>query len=524
MKPRMLRESLIDHPDAMRPGFAAVAAARRWLGWLALVAFAVGVRGASDDAAARVFRAGAALGDITPEQPGLPIVGNFVAPPATEIHDRLHARCLVLDDGAQRIAFVVCDNVGLPREFCDEAKRLVRAATGLDAAHVMISATHTHSAVSASFDPQWAVVSGEAETPHAGANAPPPPRPKFSAYQQFAAQRIAETVQHAIERLAPAKIGWGAVDEPAPVFNRRWFVRDEADRHNPFGGVDQVRMNPPRASPGLIKPAGPTDPQIAFVSIQAKDGRPLALLAAYSLHYVGVPPGVISADYYGAFAALLAELLGASQPDSSFVGILANGTSGDINNINFREKVPDRAPYEQMQTVANLVAGDVARACRTIRYRDWVPLDVRYSELPVASRRPTDAMIAHARALLETKSTGPAWHPMEKIYAGRTLQRVQAPEIVDLPLQVFRIGELGIMTVPAEPFAEIGLELKARAPFAQAFTIGIANGYSGYLPTPAQHKLGGYETWFGTNRLEVDASTKIVDELLRMGREMSARK
>ena len=31
----------------------------------------------------------------------------------------------------------------------------------------------------------------------------------------------------------------------------------------------------------------------------------------------------------------------------------------------------------------------------------------------------------------------------------------------------------------------------------------------GYLPTPEQHALGGYETWLGTNLVEVDASTKI---------------
>ena len=35
-------------------------------------------------------------------------------------------------------------------------------------------------------------------------------------------------------------------------------------------------------------------------------------------------------------------------------------------------------------------------------------------------------------------------------------------------------------------------------------------------PTPAQHKLGGYETWLGTNRLEVDASTRILDKLLAL--------
>ena len=73
---------------------------------------------------------------------------------------------------------------------------------------------------------------------------------------------------------------------------------------------------------------------------------------------------------------------------------------------------------------------------------------------------------------------------------------------------------LVIAAVPCEVFAEIGLELKKRSPFQQAFTIELANGYNGYLPTPAQHKLGGYETWRSrASYLEVDASVKIVDTI-----------
>ncbi len=46
--------------------------------------------------------------------------------------------------------------------------------------------------------------------------------------------------------------------------------------------------------------------------------------------------------------------------------------------------------------------------------------------------------------------------------------------------------------------------------------LGIANGYNGYLPTPEQHKLGGYETWLGTNRVQLDASVVLTDKLLEM--------
>ena len=55
----------------------------------------------------------------------------------------------------------------------------------------------------------------------------------------------------------------------------------------------------------------------------------------------------------------------------------------------------------------------------------------------------------------------------------------------------------------------------AQLNYAPAFTIELANGYNGYLPTPAQHKLGGSETWRArSSYLETEASTKIVRTIL----------
>jgi len=54
--------------------------------------------------------------------------------------------------------------------------------------------------------------------------------------------------------------------------------------------------------------------------------------------------------------------------------------------------------------------------------------------------------------------------------------------------------------------------------------IELANGCYGYLPTPEQHQLGGYETWLGTNKVEIEASTKLTAALLEMLGELKAEK
>jgi len=54
--------------------------------------------------------------------------------------------------------------------------------------------------------------------------------------------------------------------------------------------------------------------------------------------------------------------------------------------------------------------------------------------------------------------------------------------------------------------------------------VELANGSHGYLPTPEQHRLGGYETWLGTNRVQEDASEILTRNLLEMLKELAARK
>src|SRR5436190_11378918 len=94
------------------------------------------------------FRAGAATADISPWM-GLPINGNMHQHWGTNLHDKLHARALVLDDGTNRIAFCVADNCLIYREVFDAAKNIVHDKSGMPIQNILMSATHTHTAPAA---------------------------------------------------------------------------------------------------------------------------------------------------------------------------------------------------------------------------------------------------------------------------------------------------------------------------------------------------------------------------------------
>ncbi len=444
----------------------------------------------------RLFRAGAATSNITPHL-GVSINGNMQDGKATHIHDELHARCLALDDGTTKLVLVVCDSCMIPREVFDAAKQMVHEATGLPLANMMMSATHTHSAPTSG-----SVFQSNAD----------------QEYRSFLAHRIADGIRRALNNLEPARIGWGAGSEPNQVFNRRWFVKNEALYKNPFGGIDKVKMNPPRASKDLIEPSGPIDPVVSVISLVSTNGKPIALYANYSLHYVGgVGGGHISADYYGAFCERVKKLITAENPSPDFVALLSNGTSGNINNVNFREPAPKRAAYEQIGIVADAVAQAALSATKQIQYQDWVPLSVKQKELTLGVRRPDADELTRAKEIMSRARNLPRMDTMEEIYARETVQMADYPAEVKAILQAMRIGNLAINAIPCEVFVEIGLELREKSPAKQTFTVSLANGYNGYLPTVKHHELGGYETWRAkSSYLEVQAAPKMVDTLLEL--------
>src|SRR5947209_7704411 len=98
------------------------------------------------DLQAAELKAGAFAQDVTPEKFPVSVNGGFNDRKATSANDPLHARCLVLDDGTTKLALVVVDSCMLPRELLDAAKALAEKKTGILTAHILISATHTHTA------------------------------------------------------------------------------------------------------------------------------------------------------------------------------------------------------------------------------------------------------------------------------------------------------------------------------------------------------------------------------------------
>ena len=122
-----------------------------------------------------------------------------------------------------------------------------RRQCGIPIDNILVASTHTHSAPSS--------------------NSKEGPAPAV-AYRQVLVAGIAESLVQAHAALRPAAVGAAAYPLPEEVFNRRWFLKPGKMPLNPFGQMDQVKMNPGTTPDILDRPAGPTDPDVTILSVQ----------------------------------------------------------------------------------------------------------------------------------------------------------------------------------------------------------------------------------------------------------------
>ena len=444
------------------------------------------------------FRAGATKVDVTPQT--LPVIrnGGFLEATDNKVIDRLHARCLVLDDRVLRLAILVVDSCMLPRDLCDEVKRTASGKTGIPFNRILISATHSHSAPSAMnyclgsrFDPR---------------------------YRAFLPGKLVEAIVDANATLQPAKAAWGQVEAAEFTACRRWSFVKGNELVDPFGDKTvRANMHPGYSNENAVGPTGPVDPWLSFLSVQTADGRPLSVLANFSMHYFSGHPGV-SADYAGFFSESLAKRV--APKDEAFVGMLSQGTSGDLWWGDYSlEKRRDWSMQEYTDQLVEKVVNRLAK----LNYSTDVPLGMAEVRPEFFRRTPGEDRLQWARELI-SKMDGRRPSSRPEVYAEQAVWIHENP-VEEVPLQAIRIGDLGITAIPCEVYALTGLKLKSASPFPLTFNISLANGSSGYIPPPEQHALGGYTTWPArTAGLEVNAEPRIVESCLKLLERVSGQR
>ncbi len=325
-------------------------------------------------------------------------------------------------------------------------------------------------------------------------------------------------------------------------------VRMEADWGHCTIGRNRRQLDGERMIVGRDD-AGPTDPQVLVVRLDDLDGRPVAALMGYTCHPTTMGPDnrMVSPDYPGVAKRVFEAAVGVPC-------LFLQGATGNVGpEMGF---TGDLAVVERLGSVLGLEAAKVFSGLRTrpvepvyLRPREsgatlavWEerPLPEPEKRLKVAQHtitlplRPQPGLdqveAAYEQRRAELASAYADGLPAEQIEAtmfrarraGMAVSRVKTyggRASLDVPLELLSFGSLAIAGISGEPFCQIGLAIKAGSPFEHTFFGGYTGASLGYIPTAADHPLGGYEV--ETTPYTVEGADIIVRETVAALRDLA---
>ena len=408
--------------------------------------------------------AGTGKCDITPEG-NVWLDGMLRAHPSEGVHDRLYARVLVLSNTAetrQAFALVSVDVCVLGEEMTRAVQQGVEARTGIPAPHIIVAATHTHSAPST-----------------LGLLAP-----REDGYVQELTGKLIALIEDAVGNLQPAGLGVTSGREDTISHYRRLLADD-----------GHVVMNwEPYPPEHIVGPLGIADPEVGVVKVTAagdpndpaKPGRVLAVIFNHTGH-PNVLSGdnyLLSADYPGFAAQLLEEELGG-------VALFFNGSLGSVDIDGLRDR-----DWEGLDRTGRALARSVSEAAQTIAPSRLLAIRVACTTYMLPGRRITDEEWRWAQDIL-ARTSGAIAAVADGVgddYKAALYQQLRDAGPSDLPAEqtCLALGDSALLTFPGELYTEIGQYIKAHSPFQRTFIIGLANGYVGYIPTRKAIVEGGY--------------------------------
>jgi hypothetical protein len=444
---------------------------------------------------------------INPEMP-VSLAGYFNIRMLDGILDDIEVRALVLKQGEQYSAIVQFDLVTVSQELADAVYRQLADLKAIARDNMILTATHSHTAPCVRSDV-------------------PGSHPE---YVPFAAAKAAEAVREALGNMHPGELLTGLVRDNRFCFNRRYWMKDGT-----------VMTNPGKLNPDITRPEGEVDYEIPLIGI--KEGGELKVLIANIVNHSDTIGGSkVSADWPGFFISRVQAALGKC---SMVIPLI--GASGNINHFDVSTEM-DQTCYREAERIGCGYAETVVKALTQLVPVGEFTLKTKNTEVICGPREIQPEELAEANFVLEKYKDIPdptnggtltsedlaRKAPAALKFFARSLLSVagdQSPRVFNL-VGIF-LGRCCIVSLPVEPFVEIGLQIK-KGIFAEynAMVVSHSNGIGspgdgssnrygrasgGYIPNAWNYGRGGYETTPRSNSFSV----KTADMLLAAWREMA---
>ena len=332
------------------------------------------------------------------------------------VHDPLFGRVLVLESGGASVAIVSLDIIEV--QDTSALRERIQRELGIAADHVMVAATHNHSA------PRLAGGS-----------------PQLDAYRQATNDKIVAALKTAKAALQPARMGYGL-------------------------GAADVSINsdayiPPRGWVNGYNPDGRSDKTVKVMKFETLTGEPIAVLFNYAVHSIvtfntmaisgdlaGVAEHVVE-RHYGDKAVALFTLSSAGDQNPKFSGytLVPGGAAGSKD----RAAALRTEAYPAMEAQGYMLGTEVIRVAGLIQART------------------TALRLGAAQSLINCPAKDlPKWAAFKETG-------------VPIPLQVLLVDQIAFAGIGGEVVTSIYDHLRKDSPLANTVMVSLDNGRMGYL-------------------------------------------
>ena len=441
------------------------------------------------------FEFGFAREDITPRR-GLGLCGYFNLRPNKGFYDRLSVKAAAFRSGKTACAVVSFDLCLFPLSFVRELeKRLAKDKSPL-AGKVLFCATHTHT--------------GPFLTPLFGH-----PEAVDPDYMEDLKRKAVAAVEKAYESLAPAELWTCTTECTTLAFNRRYVMKN-----------GRTLTNPGKLNPDIVRPEGGIDPSIIIAEIR-QEGRAVMLMANISNHSDTVGGDIVSADWPGRMEAEIQNAFGYDIPVMTIIA-----PQGNINHFDVSTDA-DQTSYEEAKRIGKGYANVILAALYRLKKVEKTPLTCAVRDFEAPYLKLSDAEYKQAKkdyaenkdAVMEEGKDFTSEDIARGVPAVKKMFAEMAIECREKPIKGKRIEtqmaitfgkDLAIVSLPAEPFVEIGYAIREKSKYPKTMIAALGMGEIGYVGLARHYGHGGYETSPSRGKASPDAAEAMIAGALEL--------
>jgi neutral ceramidase len=420
--------------------------------------------------------------------------GGYTEVVSTGIHDPLKAKAMVLTQGQESFALVMCDLLSVPEVQSRAIRQQFSAASGIPVKNIAAAGTHNHGSPE-HCGPLRDILHAKAIREHGRDD-----RESID-YPALLIQRCVEALNTAHQRRLQGQLRLTITEQRDLAYNRRYLMRD-----------GRVRFNPGKGNAFIVRPAGPVDTDLPLLLAFA-DGKeaPLGCFTLFAMHTAVFDGMEFGADFPGHLQTALRRHHGAD-----FISIFGEGCAGDTNQVRTFTKDPDPTSEQIGETLARTLIAAEKHLRPLTEPRLTILNETVLAPMKLVSREDFDAA---QQRLAEAKADFMDLVASWRICHAWDIQQRHGDKGKPLEVQALRLdSDSALVLLPHEVFVEIGMAIKAASPFRHTMVLSLANDVDYYIPTRRAFEEGSYEVTTcpllpGCGELLIDTSRKLLNEL-----------